>query len=307
MNAGWLAGAAAAVALAACGGDAASGATADRARFVLHMDTADYHYLIWLGTISDGETVWLDAQGREQARAKGLVIALRDRLWRLQERAEGWYPSGCDPQGRPPRAPQPSVALEFVSGDESYRVTGWHNDGYGVEAGAQHATVTGQLGRFVFVSERAEVTLCDGAARTRTGGHTYDLVRDDAYDEFIAVEHEARDRRRAARTLTAAARQAGFTPDEVDDAAVVDSRLSWHDDAPALEHRFAIACTGCAATDSNTDTFAQWLPASGMPAVLAADAELPAPIRAALSATPGPVGVTWGSPNPRWQRVFGAK
>ncbi len=208
MKLGWLGGAALAAvttlggAAAGCGPAArdVDGPQARRAAWKLRMDTADFHYLVWRGTVADGETMWLDVDGKERARARGIVIAHRGRLWRLRPTTDLRPASGCNEDGSWDPAAQIEVrGAELFSGHETYPLVDYYGESYGVRGGETTMTLQGQLGRVMFVTEDEQLEGCDGVPRRRAAGFTYDLYREDMYDALIDDESEEAQRRAAGR------------------------------------------------------------------------------------------------------------
>jgi hypothetical protein len=316
MKLGWLGGAALAAVTTLGGATTGCGPAARdvddpqarRAAWKLRMDTADLHYLVWRGTVSDGETVWLDADGKEQARARGIVVAHRGRLWRLRPTSDLRQASGCNEDGSWDPAAQIEVrGDELFSGEEIYPLVDYYGESYGVRGGETTITLHGQLGRLMFVTQDEQLDGCDGVPRRRTAGFTYDLYHDDMSEALIDGESEESQRRAAGRQLAAAVRRAGGDPGSDPWAEVVDTRLAWVDGAPVLEHRFALPCDGCATDEPVT----AWIAATVLPGIIADEGDLPEPVRRALTeasaAGATPVGVSWGLPDGRWQRVFEAR
>lgn len=306
------------LALVACGTPAASTEAHPRSvpppNLARLADNPPPGYLVWTGGVG-GETVWLDADGAERGRAAGVVIALRATLWKLGLRQERYQVSTCTKShGKPgPRGDgsgwmdaeiQELTAIERR--DDTYPLNSTWWSGSGVAGTEHHAVITGQVGRFVFLTERTESETCLDEPAVAVVGRTFDLVRGYANEPLVDGDAEER-LRTTARTALIAELVAAGDRENVDAYTYLgDTRPTWRDGALALEHLFFMhTCATCGDRDWTSATVATWVPAASLPGALAEYVDdLPAPVRARLSSATGPVGVTWGYPDELWRKTF---
>jgi hypothetical protein len=262
-----------------------------------------YDYLVWK-VDRQPETIWYDAEGREVARARGLLIALRGTLYRLDTHLVDGEATGCEG----PAGPARDTVLELVSladPEDVQRVSYHAASGWGRRRGAHRAAVTAGVGRYLLVTERLDREDCDGRTATEAYAYTYDVVRGDWLEPLIDADTEDALRPRALRTLTAQIIGAGAgKPD--DTAWHGDTRLAWAGDRLDVEYLFWVGtdCPSCGDGTWSSGARALWLSAPSLPAAL--DDELDGvPAQLVRRVAGSPAGISWGIADRHWRRVFG--
>jgi hypothetical protein len=143
----------------------------------------------------------------------------------------------------------------------------YNTPSYGLLEGSHQVTLLGEVGRYWFLREDVQSTACDGTKANYSVGVVFDMVSSDWKEEL--------------------------TMDDDENAYALETVPVWKDGALTLRQRAPAGKT---------------LREVRLPGSLADEAELPEPVRARLSqGGDGPVGVSYGLPDARWKRTFGAK